>query len=71
VRVPLGKDWNTTSVHQKLIKPRIVTLPGTIIEPIKPSKGVQRSAVVEDGGKPRHSRKKGAKTMGSGIEIHN
>lgn len=71
VHVPLGKDWNTTSVHQKLIKPRIVTLPGTIIEPIKPGKGVQRSAVVEDSRKPRHGRKKGTKTMGSGIEIHN
>lgn len=69
--MPLGKDWNTTSVHQKLIKPRIVTLPGTIIEPIKAAKGVQRSGIVEDGHKRRFGRKKGAKTMGSGIEIHN
>lgn len=71
VRVPLGKDWNTTSVHQKLVKPRVVTLPGTIIDPIKPAKGVQQTAVVEDSANRRRGKRKVAKTMGSGIEVHN
>lgn len=71
VRVPLGKDWNTTSVHQKLVKPRVVSLPGTIIEPIKPAKGVQQTAVVEDSANRRRGKRKGAKTMGSGIQVHN
>ena len=69
--MPLGKDWNTASVHQKLVKPRVVTLPGTIIEPIKSPKGMQQSGVVDDSSKPRRAEKKVDKTMGSGISIHN
>mmetsp|Transcript_25509 Transcript_25509/g.44444 ORF Transcript_25509/g.44444 Transcript_25509/m.44444 type:complete len:489 (+) Transcript_25509:3996-5462(+) len=32
--IPLGKDWNSLSVHRNLIAPEVVTTAGTIIEPI-------------------------------------
>ena len=71
VRVPLGKDWNTASVHQKLVKPRVITLPGTIIEPIKSAKGMQQTDGVNDCSKLYRVEKRRAKTIGSGIVIHN
>ncbi|KAJ2723401.1 hypothetical protein GGI07_002676 [Coemansia sp. Benny D115] len=39
LQVPLGKDWNTTKSHSKMIKPRILTKAGQIIAPMTiPSK---------------------------------
>ena len=71
VRVPLGKDWNTTSVHQKLVKPRIVTLPGTIIEPIKSTKCLQHNGGAKHTEKAGKGRKRNAWEMKSGLKIHN
>ncbi|KAM9365914.1 U3 small nucleolar RNA-associated protein 14 homolog A [Pholidichthys leucotaenia] len=34
IRSPLGRTWNTERTVKKLTKPRVVTIPGTIIEPI-------------------------------------
>ena len=35
LKQPLGKEWNTTQVHNKLVKPAVVARMGTIIDPIK------------------------------------
>ncbi|KAJ2157654.1 hypothetical protein GGF46_004356 [Coemansia sp. RSA 552] len=36
---PLGKEWNTTRSHSKMIKPRVMTKAGRIIDPLSiPSK---------------------------------
>lgn len=45
VRQPLGKAWNTPSMTTKLIQPRISTLIGTIIDPIKKTKNVSKVEV--------------------------
>lgn len=33
--IPLGKDWNSLSVHRNLISPDILTTSGTVIDPIR------------------------------------
>ncbi|CAG8469082.1 4136_t:CDS:2 [Ambispora leptoticha] len=33
LRNPLGKEWNTYEVFQKMVKPRVITKMGTIIDP--------------------------------------
>ncbi|KAJ2821289.1 hypothetical protein IWW50_004698, partial [Coemansia erecta] len=39
MQAPLGKEWNTTKSHSKMIKPRVLTKAGRIIDPISiPSK---------------------------------
>ena len=38
MRNPMGKEWNTHSTHQKLVKPRISTKKGAVIDPLKFSK---------------------------------
>ncbi|KAJ2450545.1 hypothetical protein EV183_004221 [Coemansia sp. RSA 2336] len=39
MQVPLGKEWNTTKSHSRLVKPRYLTKAGRIIDPITiPSK---------------------------------
>ncbi|KAJ2483777.1 hypothetical protein IWW56_000154 [Coemansia sp. RSA 2131] len=39
MQAPLGKEWNTTKSHAKIIKPRVLTKSGRIIDPISiPSK---------------------------------
>lgn len=35
LRMPLGQEWTSRTSHQKLIKPRIMTKPGTVIDPLK------------------------------------
>lgn len=35
LRMPLGKEWNTATAHQKNIVPSVVTKAGTIIHPLK------------------------------------
>jgi len=35
LRLPLGKEWNATSVHRKLTTPRIKTKMGAAIQPLK------------------------------------
>jgi U3 small nucleolar RNA-associated protein 14 len=39
IRAPVGKEWNTTNVHEKMVKPSVIVRPGTIINPIKYTKG--------------------------------
>ncbi|KAJ2799795.1 hypothetical protein H4R20_004292, partial [Coemansia guatemalensis] len=39
MRMPLGKEWNTTKSHSKMIKPRVMAKAGRIIDPLSiPSK---------------------------------
>ncbi|PIA18297.1 Utp14-domain-containing protein [Coemansia reversa NRRL 1564] len=39
MRMPLGKEWNTTKSYSKMIKPRVMTKAGRIIDPFSiPSK---------------------------------
>ncbi|KAI3648658.1 hypothetical protein MP228_006512 [Amoeboaphelidium protococcarum] len=38
LRIPLGKEWNTVSVHNKLIQPRVSVKPGKIIQPLRYTK---------------------------------
>jgi len=45
VRQPLGKTWNTPSMTAKLIQPRISTLIGTIIDPMKTGKEAASTAM--------------------------
>ena len=35
LRMPLGQQWTSRKSHQKLIKPRIMTKPGEVIDPLK------------------------------------
>ena len=34
-RAPIGKEWNTVNTHKKLVKPRVATKSGAVINPIK------------------------------------
>ncbi|CAG8607857.1 2819_t:CDS:10 [Paraglomus brasilianum] len=34
LRAPIGREWNTQEVYQKMIKPRVITKMGTIIDPL-------------------------------------
>ena len=35
LRMPIGQEWTSRASHQKLIKPRITTKPGQVIDPLK------------------------------------
>lgn len=35
LRMPLGSEWTSSSAHQRMIKPRILTKPSEIIDPLK------------------------------------
>ncbi|CCE64520.1 hypothetical protein TPHA_0I00130 [Tetrapisispora phaffii CBS 4417] len=35
LRMPIGQEWTSRASHQKLIKPRITTKPGEVIDPLK------------------------------------
>lgn len=35
LRMPLGQEWTSRTAHQRMIKPRILTKPGTVIDPLK------------------------------------
>ncbi|KAJ1834452.1 hypothetical protein LPJ63_001937 [Coemansia sp. RSA 2711] len=42
MQAPLGREWNTTKSHSRLVKPRLLTKAGRIIDPISiPSKKLQ------------------------------
>lgn len=62
VRNPVGKHWNTGTIVNHLTKPRVSTLIGTIIEPMKATKEIKRS-------KPEDRKNKKLKGT-SGIAIH-
>eukprot|EP00794_Sanderia_malayensis_P000263 gene263-886_t len=47
IRQPIGKTWNTPSLSAKLVQPRVSTLIGTIIEPIKKPKVVKKQTQVK------------------------
>ena len=42
IRQPLGKTWNTPSGSAKLTQPKVSTLIGTIIDPIKKTKEIEK-----------------------------
>jgi U3 small nucleolar RNA-associated protein 14 len=43
LRQPMGKEWNVRDAHAKLVKPKVVHIPGLVIEPIqKKREGIQR-----------------------------
>jgi len=42
IRQPIGVNWNTPSVHNKLIEPKVRITPGTTIDPIKASRKMKR-----------------------------
>ncbi|QID87062.1 U3 small nucleolar RNA-associated protein 14 [Saccharomyces pastorianus] len=35
LRMPIGQEWTSRASHQELIKPRIMTKPGQVIDPLK------------------------------------
>jgi len=35
LRAPVGKEWSTVSTHKEAIRPRVLTMPGKIIHPLK------------------------------------
>ncbi|GAV56095.1 hypothetical protein ZYGR_0AZ02670 [Zygosaccharomyces rouxii] len=35
LRMPLGSEWTSSSAHQRMIKPRILTKPSEVIDPLK------------------------------------
>lgn len=35
LRMPLGSEWTSSSSHQKMVKPRILTKPSEVIDPLK------------------------------------
>lgn len=34
LRTPVGKEWNTTEVFQKMVLPRVTTKLGKVIDPL-------------------------------------
>ena len=42
IRQPIGDTWNTPSVFNKMIEPRIKTIPGAIIDPLVPTKKMKK-----------------------------
>jgi len=42
IRQPIGGHWNTPSVHSKLIEPKVRTVPGVAIDPIKATKRMKK-----------------------------
>lgn len=38
LRMPLGPDWNTSSVHKRMTAPKVVVRAGSVIDPMKFSK---------------------------------
>jgi len=44
---PLGKEWNTKSVHSSIIKPRVIKKRGKVIEPINPKEKKKRQKTEE------------------------
>lgn len=38
LRAPLGKDWNTYTMHKQLVQPKIKTRVGHVIDPIEKKK---------------------------------
>ncbi|EDV21483.1 uncharacterized protein TRIADDRAFT_59989 [Trichoplax adhaerens] len=45
---PIGRHWNSQSTVEKLTRPRISTLMGTIIDPIKPPKTINKNKKAKD-----------------------
>jgi len=35
LRAPVGKEWTTVNTHKEAIRPRVLTMPGKIIHPLK------------------------------------
>ncbi|KAL3232555.1 U3 small nucleolar RNA-associated protein 14 [Nakaseomyces bracarensis] len=35
LRMPLGQEWTSRATHQQMIKPKIITKPGQVIDPLK------------------------------------
>ncbi|XP_033113313.1 U3 small nucleolar RNA-associated protein 14 homolog A-like [Anneissia japonica] len=53
IRAPIGNTWNTEAVVKKLIKPKIATKVGTIIEPLSEADAF-KDTVSEDVAKKNH-----------------
>jgi U3 small nucleolar RNA-associated protein 14 len=34
LRTPMGSEWNTNAIHQKMTKPRVITKLGSVINPL-------------------------------------
>lgn len=66
IRNPVGKHWNTSTAVEQLTKPRVSSMIGTIIDPIKAPKEIKNKK-VED----KREKKKKQGTESSGIKIHN
>ena len=65
IRNPVGKHWNTSTAVEQLTKPRVSSMIGTIIDPIKVPKEIKNKKVEDK----REKKKEG--TESSGIKIHN
>jgi U3 small nucleolar RNA-associated protein 14 len=44
IRQPIGKEWNSSSTVQRLVKPKVTTNAGTIIEPMRLTTSVKKAA---------------------------
>lgn len=42
IRQPIGGHWNTPSVHNKLIEPKVRIVPGVTIDPMKPTRRMKK-----------------------------
>lgn len=47
IRQPIGGHWNTPAVHSKLIEPKVSTVPGVTINPMKATKRMKRKFAKE------------------------
>lgn len=45
MKVPLGKDWNTTQNYKRLLQPEVLTKAGKIIQPLKFKTGMSLKTV--------------------------
>ena len=73
IRNPVGPQWNTATAVKELTRPKVSTLPGVIIDPIKPTKEVKRRRADQEetlNKKGRYGKKSRKDKSQSTITIH-
>ncbi|XP_013403803.1 LOW QUALITY PROTEIN: U3 small nucleolar RNA-associated protein 14 homolog A-like [Lingula anatina] len=64
IRAPIGKTWNPETAYRKMIRPKVLTKLGTVIEPMDKSE-VFKKQQMKGGGKGLPVAQKKEKTRGS------
>ena len=66
IRAPIGKEWNTASSHEKMTKPAVIVKSGSIINPIRYTKGMAKEkAEADEAWLKKNNNNGGSKKRGS------